>query len=941
MDTKSKSFKSSVWLRVLCLLLSLLLIAGSSFFAFNLAAYFTIAGRGDALNQTPDYSETGYLGSQFDTALGCTVHLSDFYSLPGNQSIWEDNADKVVRAATEQYLDDKCDIIRSELIYAVTHVDEYEDYDEYYEDEEPYPDYLPSDDKYEHYTVTVKDKSASATAVRVEQSTTAKSDVVSTTMTDVVTEPTTVPKQTKEPTADYSVPEWASSDLKTAAKALNTAKGREILEYEYLVREEAFYSTFHYVFDVNVPGLNTSLSIDLPSFFFDEDEAASGLYDSYYRAVEATFDSNFFDIEYSEIQLSSLALNYYVLLPDGTVYTNLSDPMISKIPASLGGTGEEFGPDVAFIGISDGKLLTNGLDRFRNGNYLYWLGTLEGILRGSIEPADNLTAVFFTSTEPDAAKVFYDGITRKDTVERDILLCVLFFLAALALLIVMLVFCGSRDDEGKIRLNFFDRLPTDIVFILSWAVIIALDCLAVGAFLLFIFGNGYSFSASPASFFNSLRFSPVSKYVCFTALLLGWLVFAGWLASVVRIKKSGRSWFRCLALIMALSWIFRKIGNVAKKLFNVLRYKPGKFSFNVLIIAFLWFVADAILALIIIGLACGGMEGGAIALTLFTLALNAFGVWMVLDYIRKLDTVIRAASERSKITESTDKYPVSLKTLSDSVALTRADLDRAVESAVRDERMKTELITNVSHDLKTPLTSIITYVDLLRRCEIEDETARGYLDILDEKSKRLKSLVEDLVEASKASSGAVTLNLVPINLRELAMQALGEMDDDFSSAELETVFSCTDDAPVVLADSQKTFRIIENLLTNARKYSAPYSRVYIKVFKGIDCGLFEVKNISKEPLNIPSAELMERFVRGDEARTDGGNGLGLSIAKDLSTLQGGDLVIDIDGDLFKARLLLPLFREPDSGDTPEEEPDEDSLPSPDAPPEPEESSEEQ
>lgn len=230
----------------------------------------------------------------------------------------------------------------------------------------------------------------------------------------------------------------------------------------------------------------------------------------------------------------------------------------------------------------------------------------------------------------------------------------------------------------------------------------------------------------------------------------------------------------------------------------------------------------------------------------------------------------------------------------------------AVEEAIKGERMKTELITNVSHDLKTPLTSIINYVDLLGRCDITDETAKEYIGVLSDKSAKLKKLIEDLVEASKASTGNVKINKIKMNLYELAVQAVGEHEDALSERGIEVRINTPEKQPVVLADNQKTWRIIDNLFSNVKKYSLKGSRAYITVDEKDGWGRFSIKNISEKALDISPDELTQRFVRGDASRSTEGSGLGLSIAKSLCELQGGRFTIEIDGDLFKATLELPL-----------------------------------
>ena len=240
-----------------------------------------------------------------------------------------------------------------------------------------------------------------------------------------------------------------------------------------------------------------------------------------------------------------------------------------------------------------------------------------------------------------------------------------------------------------------------------------------------------------------------------------------------------------------------------------------------------------------------------------------------------------------------------------SLPYTNQELHNAVDQAVRDERLKTELITNVSHDLKTPITSIITYTDLLSKCPQSDEKAKEYMAVLTEKSTKLARLVEDLIEASKLSSGNITLHPMVLDLGELTAQAIGEYQKEFEENRLQLVLD--PDLPRVqaFADGSKTYRVLENLLQNAKKYSAVDSRVYVRVYKQGDFGVFEIKNISAEPLNISPQELTQRFVRGDASRTKEGNGLGLSIAQELCSAQQGKLELLIDGDLFKARGYLP------------------------------------
>lgn len=231
-------------------------------------------------------------------------------------------------------------------------------------------------------------------------------------------------------------------------------------------------------------------------------------------------------------------------------------------------------------------------------------------------------------------------------------------------------------------------------------------------------------------------------------------------------------------------------------------------------------------------------------------------------------------------------------------------LQNAVKETLKSERLKADLITNVSHDIKTPLTSIINYVDLLKREDIQDAKIKGYIDILDSKSQRLKQLTEDLVEASKISSGNVVLDMQPIRFGELVWQTNGEFEEKFRARGLELVCKIPEEPMIIMADGRRMWRVVENLYNNVAKYAMPNTRVYVEA-KKIGCRIiFEIKNISERPLNFNAEELTERFIRGDVSRSTEGSGLGLSIARNLVKIQNGTFDIYLDGDLFKATLTF-------------------------------------
>ncbi len=296
-----------------------------------------------------------------------------------------------------------------------------------------------------------------------------------------------------------------------------------------------------------------------------------------------------------------------------------------------------------------------------------------------------------------------------------------------------------------------------------------------------------------------------------------------------------------------------------------------------------------------------------IGLIIFNSLALVYAMLYISDVVRLAKVAEEIRSGNYKTVINTKNYIKPLRMFASDLSACRDGIENAINEAIKGEHLKTELITNVSHDLKTPLTSIINYVSLLKMGNIEGEEERKYIDILDEKSKKLKRLIEDLTEASKANSGNIKMNVAQVNLNEMALQAVGENSDVLENAGLDVILTERDKEIIVSADSQHTFRIIDNLFSNAKKYSLTGTRVYVDVYKENGYGVFEMKNISREKLNIDPNELTERFVRGDNSRTTDGSGLGLSIAQSFAELQNGIFNIEIDGDMFKAVVKLPLI----------------------------------
>lgn len=468
---------------------------------------------------------------------------------------------------------------------------------------------------------------------------------------------------------------------------------------------------------------------------------------------------------------------------------------------------------------------------------------------------------------------------------------------ALAFLVLACLGCGRRAGTDGVRLLWMDYIPLELHTAIIAAAVLGLGYLLFeGLFTDLFHYYGYQMS--------TLNFGWLFLAACGAFGAVAWGLYAELTLSFVRLCKSKKHLYKGTLLYYICLGIWRllcKLHRFNRRVIRGLAYTPRHFKRNMVFCAVGYLLINIILA-VLFG---AYLEYAPISVpcALAFLAFNGFCVGYALRFLFQLDRVIEAAANRTDV-EAAHLHP-ALAAMAGSLRYTNQELHNAVDQAVRDERLKTELITNVSHDLKTPITSIITYTDLLSKCPQSDEKAKEYMAVLTEKSTKLARLVEDLIEASKLSSGNITLHPMVLDLGELTAQAIGEYQKEFEENRLQLVLD--PDLPRVqaFADGSKTYRVLENLLQNAKKYSAADSRVYVRVYKQGDFGVFEIKNISAEPLNISPQELTQRFVRGDASRTKEGNGLGLSIAQELCSAQQGKLELLIDGDLFKARVYLP------------------------------------
>lgn len=315
-------------------------------------------------------------------------------------------------------------------------------------------------------------------------------------------------------------------------------------------------------------------------------------------------------------------------------------------------------------------------------------------------------------------------------------------------------------------------------------------------------------------------------------------------------------------------------------------------------------LGNAVILFVISSLWIGGMAVTFVYTFVLYLILRKYISELQKRYVSLLKAVDEIAKGNLNVTISEDLGV--FEPFRAQVFKIQEGLKKAVDMEVKSQRMKAELVTNMSHDLKTPLTAIITYVNLLQEKDVTEDQRREYLETLERKSLRLKSLIEDLFEFSKANSENIILNIMDVDIMNLVKQVAFEMSDKTDASQLDVRINLTDEKVIIPLDSQKTYRIYENLFGNIAKYALPGTRVYVNGFRIDDTVVITLKNISAQEITVSPDELMERFVRGDSSRNTEGSGLGLAIAKSFTELQGGRLALELDGDLFKVTTTWQL-----------------------------------
>ena len=426
---------------------------------------------------------------------------------------------------------------------------------------------------------------------------------------------------------------------------------------------------------------------------------------------------------------------------------------------------------------------------------------------------------------------------------------------------------GKKKGIEGITLNWFDKILVEIAFFIA----------------LFIGSIGLLFMSIISSMNDMLTFIVGITFVG-VGILIIYLACILFFETVIKRLKTHTFMKTTFAY-----WLYKKIKNFSQNM---------KITSNFIVFFTIYLVANVIS----LGILFAQPLAGIILLAL----INIYAYKLISDRIKSYNKVKQAINDlysgKTDIQLNENDFSKEDKATSKEINDIAGGLSNAINERLKSDRLKTELITNVSHDIKTPLTSIINYVDLLKKENIEGEKANEYLGILDNKSQRLKKLTEDLVEASKASSGAIKLNMEKLNVNELIKQISGEFQDKFEAHKLEEIISFPEEEAYIEADSRYLYRVLENMYSNIAKYALEGTRVYIDIVDEDNKIYIKLKNVSKQKLNISADELMQRFVRGEASRNTEGSGLGLSIARSLTELQNGKFNIYLDGDLFKVTI---------------------------------------
>ena len=459
-------------------------------------------------------------------------------------------------------------------------------------------------------------------------------------------------------------------------------------------------------------------------------------------------------------------------------------------------------------------------------------------------------------------------------------------MGALFVVILLMVYLVSTMKSSAESKNIIKKIPVDLAFCVV---------LCIGAIACFVLGNGP----------YDVNYDAVVLVIVAISLVISVTLTLFVLFFIYRVKCG--EWWKNTAVNVVLN----VMKSVVTWLFGKVKCVTGVLAAGVRKLPLVWKTIAAVVVILLANLFVSINFIWSPAAPVFWM-LGAVLVGTAVIYISLC--LKRLQKGGRKLAEGDLDYKIDTKGLFMDFAEHAENLNMigdgmavAVEDRIKSEKFKAELITNVSHDIKTPLTSIINYVDLLSKEEFENEKVNEYVEVLNRQSKRLKKLTEDILDASKASTGNIKMELSPCKIGLLLSQTMGEYMERAETNNLEFVLKVPDEELEILADGRRLWRVFDNLLNNICKYSQPGTRAYLTLEQNDGKAVITYRNISKYELDITEEELMERFVRGDRSRNTEGSGLGLSIARNLVELQGGHFDISIDGDLFKVVIMFPVL----------------------------------
>lgn len=532
------------------------------------------------------------------------------------------------------------------------------------------------------------------------------------------------------------------------------------------------------------------------------------------------------------------------------------------------------------------------------------VGTVCGLLGAVLVSVGNM----YEPTIKEREQISYRGYgvhfhgedAQRLFIDEYVIYALFAFIAFVAIVVGLTILSGSfkKNEEGRTELNLWDRIWTEVhlgVFSLSC---IGAVCLAAPVIEILPHTEWLQFfdPLTPDEFVFGMRNETIA-WLCIAGMLVCIeIAILTYLALVKKIKA--RKFFRTSLIGKICIWIYGEVKDINFKLTapgetddasqRKLKWLYIGVPIGMVLLAMTWIGAVADIALIL----------AFIPNRIAKYREIRHGV----DEVKSGNLTYQIPVETNY---KTGKPSTEFDELAEKVNQIALATNNAVQNELKNQRMKTDLISNVSHDLKTPLTSMISYLDILKKEGLDSSSAEEYLDIAIEKTQKLKTLTEDLFEAAKASSGNIPCDITTIDLAQMIEQELAEMSDVLAEKNLNVIKSVKIDDTNVKADGRLLSRVIENLLGNIGKYALDHSRVYVDLIEGANNSVqLDVKNISRDQLNISPDELMERFTRGDESRNTEGSGLGLAIAKDLTRLMGGTFKLSIDGDMFKASVVL-------------------------------------